>query len=105
MLTEVQGLNYKEMKKNIKLLFHLSWVSSFYFILVALETYGVIKIDAIIFGVIRELITLPLIAIQLVLFIWTLIYLIKNPSDRKGYMLWTFLISMVNSAIFIYGFF
>ena len=93
------------MKKNIKIFFHLSWISSLYFLLIALETYGVIKIDAIMFGVIRELITLPLIGIQLVVFIWTLIYVIKAAENRKGYMLWTFLISMVNSAVFIYGFF
>lgn len=93
------------MKKNIKLFFHISWASSLYFILLALETYHVIKIDAILFGVVRELITLPLIALQLVIFIWTLIYIIKDAENRKGYMLLTFLISFINTAFFIYGFF
>lgn len=93
------------MKKNIKLLFHLSWASSLYFLLLALETYRVIKIDAIIFGVIREMITLPLIGIQLVVFVLALINIIKDAESRKGYMLWTFIISMLNTGIFVYRFF
>lgn len=98
-------VNYEKMKKNIKIFFHLSWASSLYFILVALETYRVIKIDTVIFGVIREMITLPLIGIQLMLFVWTLIYVIKDTENRKSYMLWTFLISLINAVTFIYGFF
>ena len=93
------------MKKNIKLFFHLSWASSLYFLLIALETYGFIKIDFILFGVIRELITLPLIGLQLVLFVWTLIILINDAETRKGYLLLTFIISFINTAVFIYGFF
>ncbi len=93
------------MKKNIKIFFHISWISSLYFLLLALGFYGVIKIDNVLFGVITELITLPLIGMQLVLFVWTLIYVIKDPKCRKGFMLFTFLIALINTAFFIYGFF
>lgn len=93
------------MKNNIKIFFHISWASSLYFLLIALDTYGFIKIDTVLFGVIRELITLPLIGLQLVLFVQTLTYIIKDPENRKGYMLWTFLISLINTGAFIYSFF
>ncbi|MBP8067048.1 MAG: hypothetical protein KAY27_00660 [Pedobacter sp.] len=92
------------MKENIKTFFHISWASSLYFILLALESYGVIKIDLVLFGVIRELITLPLLGLQLVLFVWTLIYIIKDSESRKSYMLYTFLIALVNTAVVIYSF-
>lgn len=93
------------MKHNIKAFFHISWICSLYFLTLALESYGFIKIDLVILGVIRELITLPLLGLQLVVFIWTLIYVIKDAENRKGYMLWTFLISLINTAAFIQGFF
>lgn len=89
--------------KAIKVLFHISWLSSLYFLLVALDTYY-FKSDMVIVGIIRELITFPLIGIQLGIAVWLIYSGIKNPSKIKGYALWALIISFCNSAIIFWTF-
>lgn len=89
--------------KGIKILFHLSWLTSLFFLLVALDTYY-FKSNMVIVGVIRELITLPLMGAQLVIATWSIYAGIKDPSKIKGYALWTLIISICNSAIVLWTF-
>lgn len=88
-----------------KTLFHLSWLTSIYYIFLALDSY-LIKLRFVLIGVIRELITIPLFGAQLFLCIWLIYwYIKKDPNKKDCYMMWIFLFSLVNSLSVIISFF
>lgn len=82
-------------------LFHISWLSALYFILLCLNTY-VIKSDFVLIGVVQELITIPIILGQFVIAVVSAISWVKEDFGKKGYVFWTFLISLCNS-LFVVG--
>lgn len=87
-----------------KILFHLSWLTSIYFMFLALDTY-LIKLRFVLIGVIRELITIPLFGAQLFLCVWSIYwYIKKDPSKKDCYMVWIFSFSFGNSLSVILSF-
>ena len=88
-----------------KILFHVSWLTSIYFVFLALTTYGLIKFEFVLFGVIREIISIPLMITQLVICGWSLYWLIKEDLRLKEYLFWVFVISLCNSIAIVWPFF
>ena len=83
-------------KLKSKALFYLSLITSACFVLSALDTC-LIKTNSILIGVFRELLTIPLFTVQLILFVWSLFwYIKKNTFEKNYYMLWILLLSFVN---------
>lgn len=87
-----------------KALFHLSWLSTLYFLFIALDTL-VIKSHSVIVSYIREIITIPLIFAQVAICIWSLNQCIKGEASVKELVLWLFIISFCNSVLTIISFF
>lgn len=83
-----------------KILFYISWLSSLYFIFLALNHY-VIKSRFILIGVVQELITVPLIFGQLAICVMSLIYSSKKGFKFKEYSFLAFLISLVNILVIV----
>ncbi len=89
--------------KTTRILFHASWISTCYFLLLALNYY-VIKNTAVWLGAVQELITLPIILMQLVLFAAALVYWVKDNYRIKTYAFWTMIISLCNCLAIAYSF-
>lgn len=83
-----------------KILFHISWLSSIYFLLLALNHY-VIKSNFVLIGIAQEFITIPLMCIQLAICAIALFYCTKHSFNTKEYSTWTFLISLCNSIMVV----
>jgi hypothetical protein len=66
------------------LLFHLSWLSSLYFALLALNHY-VIKSRFVLFGVFQELATFPIMFAQFIICIAAFYFWMKNAFKFKEY--------------------
>ena len=79
-------------------LFHVIWLSSVYFGLLALNHY-VIQSRFVLFGIIQELVTIPLMLIQLPLFVSSFVYCVKDSFNIKSYSFWSFVISLVNCVL------
>jgi len=83
-----------------KILFFVSLGVIGYFCLLCLNTY-IIKSDFVLIGVFQELLTLPLLLVQLALFILSIIHSINDKFRFNSYSLWTFLILLVSNSIFL----
>ena len=71
-----------------------------YFCLLSLNAY-IIKSDFVLIGVFQELLTLPLLLLQLVLLVLSVMHCIKDKFRIKTYSLWTFLVLLISNSIFI----
>jgi hypothetical protein len=80
------------------LLFHLSWLSSLYFALLALNHY-VIKSRFVLFGVFQELVTLPIMFAQFIICIAAFYFWMKNAFKFKEYSFVAFVISLSNCLV------
>ena len=83
-----------------KILFFVSLGVVGYFCLLCLNA-NMIKSDFVLIGVFQELLTLPLLLVQLILFILSIIYCINNKFRFKSYSLWAFFILLVGNSIFL----
>jgi hypothetical protein len=83
-----------------KILFHVSWLSSVYFLLLALNHY-VIKSTFVLIGIVQEVVTIPLMLAQLLLFGASIFYWIKDNFSVKKYSFWTLIISLSNSLVIV----
>jgi hypothetical protein len=83
-----------------KVLFHLSWLSSLFFTLLALNHY-VIKSTFVLFGFIQELITFPVMFAQFIMCIVAFYFWLKNHFRFKDYSSLAFVIFLINSLIVI----
>lgn len=93
------------MNNDLKLvLFHISWISSLYFILLCLNTY-VLKSDFVLIGVFQELITIPITLGQFAIVVISAILWAKESFRAQGYAFWTFLIALCNSLFVLGSFF
>jgi len=72
-----------------------------YFCLLCLNAC-IFKSDSVLIGVFQEMLTLPLLIIQLALFIISIIYCINDRFRFKSYTLWTLFILLV-SNLFLLG--
>lgn len=88
--------------KTIKNLFYLSCAIAVYFVLLVLNTNWLHYISTPL-GVIQEMLTLPLLLIQLIIFIYFFSALAKARFKQKGYSFWTFLISFSNCILAIFS--
>ncbi len=84
-------------------LFHISWISSLYFLLVALNHY-VFKSDFVLIGVIMEIVTIPLFVAQFVIFMLSVMRWLRSGCMLKGYLFWAFLFSLANSVVIVLSF-
>ncbi len=86
-----------------KVLFHLSWLSSLYFLLLLLDAF-VFKTDFVLVGFVREFCTIPVIFAQFGIGVTAAIYWIKDNFKLKSYSLWAILITLCNSAFIVISF-
>ncbi|SFH19629.1 hypothetical protein [Pedobacter insulae] len=91
------------MTKVSKILFHASWLSSVYFLLLLLNNY-IIKSDVFLIGFIQELATIPIMFAQFGLCVAALIYWIKDSFRLKEYSFYTVVISFCNIAFIVLSF-
>ena len=83
---------------NYKLLFHLSWISSVYFMLLVVNAY-LTKFDFLLLGTVMEVFTIPIMLAQLVICFLSLGYCIKNGFNTRDYPFWAFIISFLNTFL------
>ena len=76
--------------------FVTSLIVSAYFIFLALDGYF-FKIDSIILGEIREMITLPLLFFQHIIALLSLIFWIRHKRPFPSYIFFAFILSLCNS--------
>ncbi len=98
-------LNMKDLLKRFagKRFFFLSLGVVGYFCLLYLNAY-VIKSDFVLIEFFQEILTLPLICVQFVLFIFSIIYCIRDRFRIKTYSFWMFFILLVNNSFVIGSF-
>lgn len=83
-----------------KIFFFVSLCVVGYFCLLCLNAY-VVKSDFILIGFVQELLTLPLILFQLVLFILSILHCMKDQFRIKRYSFWSFFVLLV-SNLFVF---
>ena len=88
-------------KINIKFLFYTSLVLLGYFSLLYLNGY-VIKSDAFAIQFVQELLTVPMLLVEFILFFLALTLWIRDKFSVKHYSFWTFLIVFI-SSLFTWG--
>lgn len=88
-------------KINIKFLFYISLVLLGYFSLLYLNGY-IIKSDSFVIEFLQELLTVPMLLIELVLFFLALVLWVRDKFSVKSYSFWTFLIVFI-SSFFTWG--
>lgn len=81
---------------NNKILCYLSISIAAYFILLVANVYW-LNIQAVWVGVVQEMLTLPLFAVQLVIAILSFVQLVKNRFQVKSYAFCTFLVAAANT--------
>ncbi len=79
-----------------KNLFYFSLLTAGYFILLCVNAY-IIKSDFILIGVLQELLTLPMLIIQLFLFLISIKHCIKDKFRIRQYSFWAFSILLVGN--------
>lgn len=82
-----------------KKFFWVSFSVAGYFCLLCLNTY-VIKSDFILIGIFQEMLTLPLIFFQMILFVFSILHCIKDKFRVMTYSFWSFII-LLGSNLFI----
>ncbi len=80
-----------------KNLFYFRLLTAGYFILLCVNAY-IIKSECILIGIIQELLTIPMLLIQIFLFILSIKYCIKNKFRIKEYTFWAFPILLVSNS-------
>ena len=85
---------------NEKILFYLSVVIGAYFILLGLNAY-VIKSEHVIMGVIREMVTIPIILIQIILLVFSIKYCLNNRFNIREYSFWAFSILLLTNLLIL----
>lgn len=86
--------------KNNKILFHMSWLSAIYFLCLFINQY-ITKFQFILIGFVQELITIPLMMAQPLIFIASLICWKKEEFKIKRYSFWASIISLCTGLITI----
>jgi len=74
-----------------------------YFCLLCLNVF-VIKSDFVLIGVFREIFTLPLLLLQFVLLVLSIMHCIKDKYRIKTFSFWSFLILLASNAFCIGSF-
>ena len=87
----------KAMSDWSKRLFLMSLCVIGYFCLLGLNAY-IVKSNFILIGVFQELLTLPLLFIQFVLLVFSIIFVIKGNFRIKTYSFWTFLLLLISNS-------
>lgn len=88
-------------KIDSKKLFYISSCIAGYFLLLCINAY-ILKSDFILIGYFQELLTIPMLLIQLFLFIFSIKYCIKDKFRVNKYPFWTFFVLLV-SILFTFG--
>jgi hypothetical protein len=101
-LTQIRDFKVKTLleKFSTKRLFFVSLGVAGCFCLLCLNAY-IVKSDFVLIGVFQELLTLPLMLIQLALFVLSIMYCMNDKFRIKSYSLWTFLILLVSNSLFL----
>lgn len=86
-------------KISAKTLFFASFGVVAYFCLLYLNA-NIIRSDLVLIGAFQEMFTLPLLLIQLALFVLSIMYSINDKFRIKSYSLWAFLILLVSNSFF-----
>ena len=71
-----------------------------YFCFLLLNAY-IIHSRFVLIGFIQEILTLPLLLFQLILFVFSLTYCIKDKFRIKTYSFWSFLFLLVSNSYFL----
>jgi len=87
-----------------KQLFYLSVIIGLYFSLLFINTY-VFQFDFLALGILQEVLTLPLLLLQLILLVFSFLRIYRNKFSSFGYGLWSFLILIAYSLLTIGSFF
>lgn len=81
---------------NSKTLFYISLIIAGYFVLLCINAY-IIKSERVLIGIIQEMLTIPMLIIQIFSFFLSIKYCIKNKFRIKEYSFAAFSILLVSN--------